>query len=490
MAQLIREVVEPIDDIDEVELGPLLDRIGDARVVLLGEASHGTSEFYRMRARITRELVTRKGFNFVAVEADWPDAARVDHWVRRVPVEPPAWKAFTRFPTWMWRNAEVAELVDWMHEHNQGLSLDRAVGFFGLDLYSLFTSIAAVLAYLDEVDSNLGEVARTRYGCLTPWQADPAMYGRAVVSGRFFGCEEQAVAMLRDLLRRRLDYEHVIGERFGPLRFFDAARNAQLVADAERYYRVMYAGSRQSWNLRDQHMFETLQALLHVSRTGLESGGMGAQLAHRQRSGDGNGSARRAQYRAALPRSIRRPGLFDRFRHGSRHRGGRVELGRAAGNQACVALAPRELRGAVPSLRESRLFSCICDIRVARPSATSSLGRAWSAPSVSSTAPRRSSRATTFRPCCRISSTSMSGSMKARRSSPSPRIRPAASPRLTLSVYSRPLLFRRGRCGSLGFECLHQGDQVGVFGDELLELAREEQGVADLAALAVDAHER
>ncbi len=262
VAQLIREVADPVEDIDEVDLGPLLDRIGDARVVLLGEASHGTSEFYRMRARITRELVTQRGFNFVAVEADWPDAARIDHWIRRVPIEPPEWKAFTRFPTWMWRNTEVSQFAHWMHEYNTGRPLEEAVGFFGLDLYSLFTSVSVVLAYLDEVDSNLAAAARRRYGCLTPWQADPAAYGQAVVTGRFHGCEEQAVAMLRDLLRRRLDYEHVIGERFGPLRFFDAASNARLVADAERYYRVMYAGSRESWNLRDQHMFETLQALL------------------------------------------------------------------------------------------------------------------------------------------------------------------------------------------------------------------------------------
>jgi protein-L-isoaspartate(D-aspartate) O-methyltransferase len=262
IAELIRESAEPLRDIESAELGGLIDRIGDARVVLLGEATHGTSEFYRMRARITRELIEKKGFDFVAVEADWPDAARIDQWVRRLPVSPPAWKAFTRFPTWMWRNHEVRTFVEWLHQYNDEATTPKLAGFYGLDLYSLYTSISAVLTYLDEVDPDLAAVARRRYGCLSPWEADPATYGRVVVSGAFHGCERQAVRMLSDLLQRRLEYEHLIGERFGPVRFLDASRNAQLVAAAERYYRVMYYGSRDSWNLRDRHMFETLQALL------------------------------------------------------------------------------------------------------------------------------------------------------------------------------------------------------------------------------------
>jgi len=262
VVHLLREVAEPLADIEGADLGSLLERIGAARVVLIGEATHGTSEFYRLRARLTRELVAHHGFRFVAVEADWPDAGQVDHWVRRLPLPPAPERAFTRFPTWMWRNREVLDFARWLREHNAHTPPEDAVGFHGLDLYSLYTSTAAVLRYLADVDPGAAQVARQRYACLSPWQGDPAAYGRAVVTGGFRGCEQEAVAMLRDLFTRRLDYEHLGGERFGPWRFLDAAENARLVADAERYYRVMYWGSRESWNLRDRHMFATLQALL------------------------------------------------------------------------------------------------------------------------------------------------------------------------------------------------------------------------------------
>lgn len=256
LATLVREAAEPVDDIDSRSVGGLLDRIGDARLVLLGEATHGTSEFYRMRARITRELVAHRGFQFVAVEADWPDAARVDDYVlggsRRSKLE---FAPFARFPTWMWRNEEVHDFVDWLRAYNAEQP-DRRVGFHGLDLYSLFTSIAAVLTYLDEVDPSAARVARHRYGALTPWQKDPAAYGKAVLVGRYESSEDAVVAMLRDMLARRIDYARRDGERF-----FDAAQNARLVADAERYYRAMYYGSATSWNLRDAHMFDTLRAL-------------------------------------------------------------------------------------------------------------------------------------------------------------------------------------------------------------------------------------
>lgn len=257
VARLVREVAEPLDDIETGSIDALLERIADARVVLLGEATHGTSEFYRMRARITRELIARRGFSFVAIEGDWPDAARVEDYVlgegRRSPL---VLTPFDRFPTWMWRNEEVHDFVDWLRAYNADHPRQK-VGFHGLDLYSMFTSIAEVLAYLDRVDPDAARVARHRYAALTPWQKDPAAYGEAVLVGRYRSSENAVVAMLRDLLERRLEYVQHDGARF-----FDAAQNARVVANAERYYRAMYYGSATSWNLRDEHMFDTLVSLL------------------------------------------------------------------------------------------------------------------------------------------------------------------------------------------------------------------------------------
>jgi protein-L-isoaspartate(D-aspartate) O-methyltransferase len=259
VTRLVRETAEPIDDPDSAPIDALLGRMEDARVVLLGESTHGTSEFYRMRARITKELIERYGFNFVAVEADWPDAARIDTYVLG---DPPRsrleFTPFSRFPTWMWRNEEVHDFVAWLRARNlEEPDRARRAGFHGLDLYSMFTSIAAVLEYLDDVDPDAARTARSRYGTLTPWQRDPAAYGHAVLVGRYESSEKAVVTMLRDLLQRRLDYTREDGERF-----FDAAQNARVVAGAEGYYRAMYYGSAASWNLRDTHMFDTLQLLL------------------------------------------------------------------------------------------------------------------------------------------------------------------------------------------------------------------------------------
>jgi len=255
--QLLRECGEPIDDIDEVPLDSLLDRIGDARVVLLGEATHGTSEFYRMRARITRELVLRRGFDVVAVEADWPDASSLDRQVRGLPPSEHRFTPFERFPRWMWRNRETLELIEWLKAYNADRPLPRRASFFGLDLYSLFTSARAVIAYLKTVDPQAAQAALARYGLLTPWQLDGAAYGRAVITGRARSCEPEVVQILQDMLAQRLAYARRDGYRW-----FDGARNATLVVDAERYYREMYRGSRQSWNLRDRHMAECLWAIL------------------------------------------------------------------------------------------------------------------------------------------------------------------------------------------------------------------------------------
>ena len=257
LVQAIAQACEPFDDIATADLAPLMARIGDAKIVLLGEATHGTSEFYRMRDRITKELVLKKGFSFVAIEGDWPDAARVDHYVRHFNYPASEWTAFARFPTWMWRNNEVRAFVDWLHDHNASTTLKSRTAFYGLDLYSLYNSIQSVVTYLADVDPETAQIARQRYGCLTPWQTDPATYARAALSGTYRTCEKEVVRMLRDLLSKQRDYTAYDGARF-----MDAVQNARLVANAEEYYRTMYYGSRSSWNLRDSHMFETLQSLL------------------------------------------------------------------------------------------------------------------------------------------------------------------------------------------------------------------------------------
>jgi protein-L-isoaspartate(D-aspartate) O-methyltransferase len=257
LSRSIADGAELVASIDQVDLDPLLARIDDARVVLLGEATHGTSEFYRMRARITRELITRKNFRIVAVEADWPDAARIDHYVRERDIAASDWQAFARFPTWMWRNREFRAFVDWLAAHNRGVDAAQRVRFAGLDLYGLYGSIASVLQYLDTVDPATAQVARERYGCLTPWQSDPAAYGRAALTRAYRTCEPDVVRVLDQLQHKRLEYARRDGEHV-----FDAIENARVAVGAEAYYRAMYYGSHESWNLRDRHMVGTLERLL------------------------------------------------------------------------------------------------------------------------------------------------------------------------------------------------------------------------------------
>jgi protein-L-isoaspartate(D-aspartate) O-methyltransferase len=254
---LIAKHAEAFVTHQDAALEQLLHRIENSRVVLIGEASHGTSEFYSMRAQITQLLIEHKGFNIVAAEADWPDAARIDHYVRQREAPSSGWTAFARFPTWMWRNEETRTFIDWLHGRNSTLSYHERAAFYGLDLYSLYTSVRAVIAYLESVDADLAAIARERYGCLSPWEADPAAYGHAALTGAYRKCEQDVTHMLVELLQKQQSYALRDGERF-----FDASQNARLVAYAERYYRVMYYGSRASWNLRDSHMFETLQNIL------------------------------------------------------------------------------------------------------------------------------------------------------------------------------------------------------------------------------------
>jgi len=250
----------------------LLDRVGEARLVLLGEASHGTHEFYRERAAITKRLIEEKRFGAVVVEADWPDAARVHRFVRGQPGDEEAVDAldgFKRFPVWMWRNADVLDFVGWLRDRNDAVPDDRAkAGFFGMDLYSLHSSMEAVLRYLDRVDPAAARRARDRYACFDHFGEDPQAYGYATSFGLSDGCQEDVVATLVEITRRAMDYARRDG--LGAMdEFFHAEQNARLVKDAEGYYRSMFGGRASSWNLRDQHMTDTLQAVLaHLESTG------------------------------------------------------------------------------------------------------------------------------------------------------------------------------------------------------------------------------
>jgi putative phosphoribosyl transferase len=253
----LRAAAEPLPAINDPAFARAFDRFATKRVVLLGEASHGTSEFYNARAAITRHLIEKHDFSIVAVEADWPDAATIDRHIRQKPYEAMRDTAFARFPAWMWRNEEFASFMRFLKQHNHAKHMDDRVGFYGLDLYNMNASISVLLAYLDHVDEKAAAVARSRFACLTPWSRDPVAYGRAALTPGFTTCEKPVTQILIDLLKKKLDYIAKGGDQF-----FDATQNARLAANAERYYRVMYYGSHLSWNLRDQHMFQTLKQIL------------------------------------------------------------------------------------------------------------------------------------------------------------------------------------------------------------------------------------
>ncbi|MFC7537208.1 erythromycin esterase family protein [Sphingomonas sp. GCM10030256] len=283
VAAVLRDHSEPLPALSHGdELGALFDRFANADVVLLGEATHGTAEFYQARALITRRLIERHGFSVVAVEGDWPDAARIDGYVRHHRPRPVGGEPFVRFPTWMWRNAEVLAFADWLRGFNEGKPEAEEAGFFGLDVYSLRSSIAAVLHYLDEVDPEEARRARWRYGCLTPWQEDPSSYGMAVLTGRQSRCEDEAVEQLLQLFDKRVGYLRNDGEAW-----FDAVQNARIVRAAEAYYRAIYRSSTDSWNLRDRHMFQTLQALLAWRGPGTKA----VVWAHNSHVGDASATA-------------------------------------------------------------------------------------------------------------------------------------------------------------------------------------------------------
>jgi erythromycin esterase-like protein len=246
----------------------LLDWIGDAHFVLLGEASHGTHEFYRARAEITKRLVEEKGFIAVAVEADWPDAYRVNRFAMHRSKDRDAEEAlgdFKRFPTWMWRNADILDFTGWLRAYNEHHLL-RPCGFYGLDLYSMYSSAHAVISYLDKVDAGAADRARRRYACFERFDGDSQAYGYSTSSGLTEPCEEQAIKELIELRQQAAAYRSRDGA-IAEDEFFFAEQNARLVKNAEEYYRTMFHGHVSSWNLRDRHMMETLQALAsHLER--------------------------------------------------------------------------------------------------------------------------------------------------------------------------------------------------------------------------------
>jgi erythromycin esterase-like protein len=255
MSDAIRSAVHPLDELVP-NYDPLFRLIGDARFVLLGEASHGTHEFYRERARITKRLIEEGGLSAVAIEGDWPDAARVNRYVRGIDDDPDATEAladFRRFPQWMWRNTEVVEFIEWLRLYNESRPAQAPkVGFYGLDLYSLRASMDAVLRYLGKADPQAAARARARYACFDQFGDDTRAYGFLAGTGLAEGCTKQAVEQFTELLQRvAVDDD-----------FFGAAQNARLVKNAETYYRTMFVGDVPSWNLRDRHMVETLEAVV------------------------------------------------------------------------------------------------------------------------------------------------------------------------------------------------------------------------------------
>jgi erythromycin esterase-like protein/adenine/guanine phosphoribosyltransferase-like PRPP-binding protein len=259
---VLRDRARPLNG-DPAQYDPLLDAIGDARIVLLGEATHGTHEFYRERAFITRRLIEEKGFGAVAVEADWPDAYRINRYVRGTSADEEAVQAladFGRFPTWMWRNADVLDFVGWLRTHNDRQAPEKRAGFYGLDLYSLRSSMEAVLRYLDKVDPGGASRARRRYSCFDMFGEEMQQYGYAAVLGLHPSCEREVVTQLLELHRQRAEYASRDG-RVARDEYFFAEQNARLVRNAEEYYRTMFRGHTESWNLRDRHMVDTLAAL-------------------------------------------------------------------------------------------------------------------------------------------------------------------------------------------------------------------------------------
>jgi erythromycin esterase-like protein len=251
------------------DLDPLMDAIGDARYVLLGEASHGTSEFYTWRTEISKRLIEERGFSFIAVEGDWPDCYRVNRYAKCLPDSGNSAEevlhAFERWPSWMWANREVVDLVEWMRGHNEQTKPDQRVGFFGLDVYSLWDSMRAVVEYLEKVDPRLAVSAKRAYNCFEPYAEDAQEYARATAIVPT-SCEREAVAVLKELHTRAPRFIEDSSEGF-----FNAEQNALVARNAELYYRTMVRGGPASWNVRDRHMVETLTRLMRHHGAGAKA---------------------------------------------------------------------------------------------------------------------------------------------------------------------------------------------------------------------------
>ncbi len=266
---IVRRYAVPLDL--ETAAQRLLEAIDpNASLVLIGEATHGTHEFYRIRADLTRALIQRRGFEVVAVEADWPDAYRANRWVRLLGEDDTAEAAladFTRFPRWMWRNRDVVRFLRWLRAENAERPVDARVGFYGLDLYSLHRSIARVIEYLDKVDPGAAQRARRGYACFDVFGEDVQLYGYAASLNLERSCEDEVIQQLVELRRRAAEYATRDG-RIAADEYFVAEQNARVVRNAETYYRAMFRGGAESWNVRDRHMMTALEALLaHAGRS-------------------------------------------------------------------------------------------------------------------------------------------------------------------------------------------------------------------------------
>lgn len=272
LKSLVRSAACPLREGEISGYDPLLDLVGESRFVLLGEASHGTHEFYRERAQITKRLIVEKGFSAVAVEADFPDANRINRFVRGEGDDIDAIDSlggFKRFPAWMWRNADVLDFVGWLRAHNDDQPHARSkTGFYGLDLYSMNSSMDAVLSYLEKVDPVAARQARERYACFDSFGGDVQRYGYETALGHGYSCEDAVVSQFVEIYSRASELARLDG-RVAADDFFNAEQNARLVKNAEQYYRTMYRSDVSSWNLRDSHMMETLVELeRHLNHQG------------------------------------------------------------------------------------------------------------------------------------------------------------------------------------------------------------------------------